>query len=262
MNNTRTAIKKIIYTVFGEKLYAKAYARGKIKDIEQGAMSEAEFSFMSHFLSPDSHVLDIGANYGHYAVAFAQQCKQGTIHAFEPIDFTYQILEAVHKKFNLSNVVLHHAAVSDKKGTIEMTLPLLDFGAPNTGVAFIGSATEQKSRTITVQKIRLDDLSFAKKIDFIKIDVEGHEPSAFEGMKNLLLRDQPIILIEFSHPCLTRAATSPKTFAHTIRKELSYAFAHLENGVLRLIESETPADGYYFLIPTTQLSTYKSLFNP
>tara|TARA_R110001583_G_scaffold34847_6_gene116638 strand:+ start:9059 stop:9499 length:441 start_codon:yes stop_codon:yes gene_type:complete len=38
--------------------------------------------------------------------------------------------------------------------------------------------------------------SSIKKVDFIKIDIEGYEFSALLGMKNILLKFHPILLIE------------------------------------------------------------------
>lgn len=260
MSKTRTLIKKLIYTTFGEGVYAKAYAKGKIKDIQQSSMAEAEFDFMHHFLSSTSTVLDIGANYGHYAVELAKKCPQGEIHAFEPIPFTFGILERIKVHFKLSNLQLYHAAVSDQKGLLKMNLPLLDFGAPNTGIAYIGNESSAQMKVETVATLRLDDMQFAAPIDFIKIDIEGHEPTAFAGMENLLLRDRPVILIEFSHSCLARAKEDPLQFARVIREKLNLEFTHLNGTKLATIKAETPPDGYYFLIPAEKIATYKTLF--
>ena len=49
---------------------------------------------------------------------------------------------------------------------------------------------------ITNLVIALDTITFPEPIKFIKIDVEGHELSAFEGMKNLLLKYKPVIWLE------------------------------------------------------------------
>ena len=43
--------------------------------------------------------------------------------------------------------------------------------------------------------LSLDDLSI-NPVSFIKIDVEGHELSSFEGMKLLLKKDKPLIWLE------------------------------------------------------------------
>ena len=42
----------------------------------------------------------------------------------------------------------------------------------------------------------LDSISFPEPIKFIKIDIEGHELSAFEGMKETILKYKPLIWLE------------------------------------------------------------------
>lgn len=258
MNKTRTFIKKIIYKTFGEGVYAKAYAKGKIKDIKHGALDEKEFTFLPHFIHEKSVVLDIGANYGHYAIEMARLCPNGRVYAFEPIPFTFRVFETIKHHFKQNNVVLEHAAVSNQAGMVEMTLPLLDFGAPNTGIAFIGNEAESSGKKIQVKTLKLDDLEITEKVDFIKIDIEGHEPQAFEGMEKLISKNRPVILIEFSHTCLKRAHTNPSDFAHYLTKKLHYVFAQVAGDKLKIAETNEPQDGYYFLIPAEQVSSHKS----
>lgn len=260
MNKTRTRIKKLIYKTFGEGVYAKAYAKGKVRDINNGVLDEKEAAFLTHLIQVNSTVLDIGANYGHYAIDMSRICKKGHVFAFEPVPFTYKVLEKIVSHFGCTNITLNHAAVSDKLGTIEMTVPLLDFGAPNTGVAYVGGQTEAAGKSVKVKTIAIDDLLLPTKVDFIKIDIEGHEPQAFKGMKSLLLKDRPVILIEFSHPCLNRANSQPSDFAAFIKNELAYTFTKVENKSLEIVKNETPPDGYYFLIPTEGMTAYKNLF--
>lgn len=258
MNKTRTFIKKIIYKTLGEGVYAKAYAKGKIKDIKRAVLDEREVSFLPHFIHEKSVVLDIGANYGHYAIEMARLCPKGRVYAFEPIPFTFRVFETVKHHFKQQNVVPEHAAVSNRAGTIEMTLPLLDFGAPNTGIAFIGNETGSAVKKIKVKTLKLDDLEITEKVDFIKIDIEGHEPQAFEGMETLISKNRPVILIEFSHTCLKRAKTNPSDFAQYLTEKLHYVFTQVAGDQLKLTDTNDPQDGYYFLIPTEQVSSYKS----
>ena len=44
--------------------------------------------------------------------------------------------------------------------------------------------------------IAIDDLKIEEELTFIKIDIEGHELSAFEGMRNTLLKHKPMIWVE------------------------------------------------------------------
>ena len=47
-----------------------------------------------------------------------------------------------------------------------------------------------------------------QKIDFIKVDVEGHEISMLQGGKSLILAGKPIILVELDLPRLIEANRS------------------------------------------------------
>jgi hypothetical protein len=54
-----------------------------------------------------------------------------------------------------------------------------------------------------VQSVQLDDqLANLPKINFVKIDVEGHEPKVLEGFSRLIVRHRPVLLVEFNPRCL------------------------------------------------------------
>lgn len=259
MNSSRKIIKKFIYKVLGESTYQKAYVKGKTSDIKSGNGRESEADFLKYFINKDSSVLDIGANYGHYTIEMAELCPEGKVYSFEPVPFTFEVLQKVTSYFKLKNINLFHNAVSDKKGEIEMTVPLLDFGAPNTGVAFIGTNDQVNSKTVKVNTLVLDDLEIQEQIDFIKIDIEGHEPNAFKGMEALIKKNRPVILIEFSYPCLERAGSHPNDFSDYLQKELHYTFTTIVDDKLKVVSDKNPADGYYFLIPTDKLDSFNKV---
>lgn len=257
MSKSRNIIKRIVYKVLGENSYRKAYVRGKIKDIKNGTNLEEEAKFLKYFVVENSTVLDIGANYGHYTFELSKLARKGKIVAFEPVPFTFDVLKNVVSHFKLNSVSLYNNAVSDEEGEISMNVPTLDFGAPNTGVAHITDNSDSKS--IQVKTVRLDDLKIEGRIDFIKIDIEGHEPVAFKGMENLLSKNRPVILIEFSHSCLLRAGFVPADFGRYLSQTLNYKFAQIAGDKLKLAGDTNPADGYYFLLPKEKLSSYSEI---
>ena len=259
MNTGRDIIKKIVYTFFGKKNYQKAYIKGKIKDIKNGVLDEKESTFLPHFINDNSTVLDIGANYGHYSVDMSKLCSKGKIYAFEPVPFTFQVLSKILNHFNLNHIKLFNAAVSNQKGSVKMTIPVLDFGAPNTGVAYVGDNTSAKDLTVDVNTIKIDDLEIEGNLDFIKIDIEGHEPSAFIGMIETLKKHKPVILIEFSFSCLKRAGQSPNEFSDKIKNKYGYVFTNIQGENLQIVKNNNPSDGYYFLIPTEKIDNYKTI---
>lgn len=257
MSKSRNIIKRVVYKTLGENSYRKAYVHGKIKDIKNGTNLEEEAKFLKYFVSEDSTVLDIGANYGHYTSELSKLASKGKVYAFEPIPFTFDVLKNIVTHFKLNQVSLYHNAVSDKEGEIDMSVPTLDFGAPNTGVAHVTVISDSKS--IRVKTIRLDELQIDGRIDFIKIDIEGHEPVAFKGMENLIATNRPVILIEFSHSCLVRAGFIPGDFGDYLSQNLNYNFTQIQGDKLKLSGNANPVDGYYFLLPKEKLSTYSEI---
>ncbi|MBI3134177.1 MAG: FkbM family methyltransferase [Bacteroidetes bacterium] len=259
MTKSRSTVKKFIYRFFGEKVYQRAYARGKIKDIRSGNNLEQEAQLLKHFIQPESTVFDIGANYGHYTVLMAKLAAKGLVCSFEPVPFTFGVLKRVVSHFNLDRVKLFHKAVSDRAGSVTITIPLLDFGAPNTGVAHISDSSSENAVTVAVDTIALDEVPVSGSVDFIKIDIEGHEPVAFKGMEKLIRQHEPVILIEFSHPCLKRAGFEPAFFSAYLMQQLGYRFMQKKENKLIPVAEKDPADGYYFLIPGSKMNRFKAI---
>jgi len=245
----RDQLKKIIFRIAGPKGYERAYAKGKIADIKKKKLNEPELDFLNRFIKSTSTVLDLGANYGHYTIEMARLCPAGKVHAFEPVPFTFRVLERVVDHFKMDHISLHHLAVSDAAGQVEMVLPLLPFGAPNTGVAYIGNKEDGDSEKVNIQTVTLDEMPIKGKVDFIKMDIEGHEPKAMKGMEQLIAENRPVILIEFSHSCLQRAGAEPGEFSEYLQGKLQYEFHQVQGRQLKHVTSKVPQDGYYFLIP-------------
>src|SRR5262249_9352486 len=51
--------------------------------------------------------------------------------------------------------------------------------------------------TETIQLVRLDDMVWSQRVDFIKLDVQGCELAALRGAERLLVRDSPTLMIEW-----------------------------------------------------------------
>jgi hypothetical protein len=65
-----------------------------------------------------------------------------------------------------------------------------------------------------IRVARLDDLPRERPISFMKIDVEGFEPSVLRGARGVLERDRPVVLGEFSADWLREHGEAYEDFAH------------------------------------------------
>jgi len=141
--------------------------------------------------------VDIGANIGTYSFFFKKKFNS-KVFLFEP-DLDNLILLFKSKKLNrFKNFEIFPFAISN---SIKNQNFLIDdiFGATGTlsskrNVPQLRMGLKQKVNILTVKLDILIDL--IPKIDWIKIDIEGHEYEALKGMKKIIKRDVPNFIIE------------------------------------------------------------------
>jgi FkbM family methyltransferase len=159
---------------------------------------EPEWDRLSSWLEPGMVALDIGANVGMYTLRMSDLVgPTGRVIAFEPIQETFNLLARNVSRARHKNITLVNAAVSDQARLVSMEIPNLAEGSSNFYMAHI---TDETGTGPTVLSLAIDGLSLQSKIDLIKMDVEGHELAALQGMQGLLARDLPTLIIEGKDP--------------------------------------------------------------
>lgn len=139
-------------------------------------------------------VLDIGANIGYYTLIFAKLVgESGKVYAFEPDPDSFALLKKNVEINGYKNVVLIQKAVSNKTGKIRLYLC-----EDNKGDHRIYNSHDDR-KSIEIEAIRLDEYfkNYNGKIDFIKMDIQGAEGGASQGMFNLLKKNNVKIITEF-----------------------------------------------------------------
>ena len=76
---------------------------------------------------------------------------------------------------------------------VGMSVPRFSSGLKNYYQASISS--EDDETEISILTLPIDNLHLNHKIKLVKIDAEGHEPAVFKGMRKLVERDRPILII-------------------------------------------------------------------
>ena len=173
------------------------------KGMYYGLYEEAEVRFMRRCLHNDSVFLDVGSATGYYVAQAAGVIgSRGSIHCFEPVPEFFAILENNVKISNLQvPVFLNPVAVSD---TISVATMLVDSGKSRLiNTATSGTETDLRKaegQFIEVRTVTLDHYIREKeiaRIDFIKLDIEGHELWGLKGLRNHLESGgRPTILTE------------------------------------------------------------------
>lgn len=161
-----------------------------------GEFSEEEVACILSFLNPDSVVMDIGANYGALTVPMARRARLA--YAFEPQRPVFYAMVANLALNCLDNVMCENMALADRPGFI--TVPRLDFAATNNiGGLAIGHPGTSGHGSYSVRADTLDDYverNRIRRLDFIKVDVEGMEESVLRGGEKSIRALRPILYVE------------------------------------------------------------------
>ena len=153
-------------------------------------------------------IVDVGANFGQSAWAFAYHYPGAQIVAFEANPLVATRCRALLGSKVLSVDAL---AIGAEEGSVVLKVPIYR-GIPFPGLASIDepaarnwfnpalvrgfSADQLKIEAVTCRQVRLD--SFSLKPDLLKIDVEGAELAVLKGALATIKASRPVILAECS----------------------------------------------------------------
>lgn len=192
-----------------------------------------ETKVIRQHLKKGMNVLDLGANLGFYTILSASIVgNTGKVYAFEPFPHNANLISqsALLNQFN--NVVVINKAVSDKVG--ETSLFLSPYYSSEHSLFDYHYTTGAKSTesTLKVPITTVDDYFEknidSKKIDFIKMDIEGSEGNAIKGMKKTLAENEHLALLtEFWPKALDNAGTNPLEYLGQLVK-LGFELHHVD----------------------------------
>jgi FkbM family methyltransferase len=166
------------------------------------------------------HVLDIGANFGYYTLLLARQVgPTGHVWAFEPVKrFRDQLEWHVNRNGFDGRVSIVPYGLSDRSSTMTIT------GDASSATLHLTTPTPA-DRTDDIALHALDDVAAdlgIRRLDFIKIDIDGHEPCFLRGAQRTLSRFHPPMALEFAQHCLHVAGSDVREQARLLR-DLGYA---------------------------------------
>jgi FkbM family methyltransferase len=148
-------------------------------------------------------IFDIGANNGEYANQLRRRFKTSAIHCFEPVPKNYADLLTNVKN---SNIICHNIAMGKEDGVLKLfkasgdgdgSMVTAYQGTIKNVFTFVGEVNETMECPITtIDNFCVDTID---KIDFLKIDVEGHELEVLKGAPRMIGENRiNIIQFEFN----------------------------------------------------------------
>ena len=188
------------------------FIRNKIKwnlDLDEGidlsiflfGTSEKKINNLKKFFKSNKKILaiDIGANIGSISLPIAKMFPKSKVYAVEPTTFAFKKLT---KNLNLNedlkkNISLRQLFISKVNKPKKVWSSWNFRNESNKHKKHLGSLqTIKKDSYISLNKfINLEKI---KKIDFIKLDVDGHELDVLKSGEKFLKKKKPIIFIEIA----------------------------------------------------------------
>jgi len=158
--------------------------------LEQENWFEDEANFVTSTAEPGARMLDIGSSFGYYSLSFAKAAgPSARIWAFEPTP-TVCLLFRESIRLNDSNqITLVETAVGADTGRCKL------LSEQSSELNSINAALG----TLDVAMAPLDGLASEHDfgaIDFVKLDVEGHETSVIEGGRMFFSQQSPLVMLE------------------------------------------------------------------
>ena len=201
-----------------------------------GEVEKKEMELCSEYISESSVILDIGANLGLYSIYFSRLAKNGWILAFEPSIETFYFL--VKNVANIPNVLPINIAANNE-GKIANFFQASD----NAYSSLVNTQRKEILKVIKVPCMKVDDVVFGlglKRVDFVKIDVEGLELNVLKGLEEVITKFKPVIYCE-----IYKGINSNPQPDETVQSLLERGYrAHvMHNGML--VDYEIHNDAFY-----------------
>lgn len=182
-------------SIFGKKKLQRVFQRlyhlalkgmnyGRASDYAHNGEAWLSGALRQMITSPTAILFDVGANQGVFAKNLIRtwQGLNYRLYAFEPSAKTFSILK--NQVADLPYVHLVNLGLGDKEGSVELYSDKEGSGLASVYPRDLSHHHIDFSATETIRLTTLDQFCQREKIDyvdFLKLDVEGHELSALKG---------------------------------------------------------------------------------
>jgi FkbM family methyltransferase len=172
-----------------------------------GLMGREEMSFLRSVVKPGMAVVDVGANQGLYTLLLSDLVgESGSVVAFEPDRELFEILLRNCAANHARNVRAYDIAIGAACGEDMLSRSLLNAGDNRLAPGH----RPDEANSIPVKVSSLDKIVAGRRVDFVKIDVQGWELEAFRGMEETFAANAQIkLLFEFWPYGLLKAGCEP-----------------------------------------------------
>jgi FkbM family methyltransferase len=170
-----------------------------------GTYSPHLLQLLDRLVQKDWISLDIGANVGVVALFLGRLSPGGAVYAFEPVPDSFSYLAENIRANAVENVSAHRLAISDRRGEAVLHYPKNLAGGAFS--ATTSTTLDEAMTTCVAPSWPLDEWVAAhgvRRVDLVKMDIEGGELSALAGATGLLSTAGPDLVVEVNPVVLRR----------------------------------------------------------
>jgi len=221
-------------TVYGHRMFVAKNDRYLSLWLRKLRLAETlECRLVAKWCRPGMCVADIGANAGFYSLLLAR-CVGATGHvwAFEPDAVNFAMLQRNVEANGYSNITMNRKAVGAASGQDRLYVSDIHTGDHRT-------YPSEPREAVPIEVVALDDYFPAEqRIDLIKMDIQGSEGKALEGMKRILREQRDLmLLLEFWPLGLRQAGSVPEQVIESLQKlGLTVEVCNERTGALQSVE--------------------------
>jgi FkbM family methyltransferase len=177
-----------------------------------GCYEPSGFYILGRLLKPHMTFVDVGANLGLYTLFAAQRIgHHGLVVAIEPSRREFHRLRSNVEANGLRNVCLLQMAVSNYPREADLLIAEEQKAGHNTLGAFGYPTKMQSIEQVNVETLdRIVCRESLRRVDVVKMDIEGAEFCALLGASETLAKFHPALFLELSDRTLQHQGASSR----------------------------------------------------
>ena len=172
---------------------------GVIEDhiLQHGNWSGDLLQLTDYFVTPNSTIIEVGANIGFESLYYARKYPDCLIYSYEPGSYAYDTLLRSKTYNHLDNLRVFKLAVGERSGSMEIAAPTASsknkgLGSLNANQDLDDSYVKEQIEIVTLDSHCTSD----QRVSVLKIDTQGFEWNVLQGATALIGKHRPVILFE------------------------------------------------------------------